>query len=86
MIKQDYFDRLVNHWPSAIVARSEVCRFTGGVISGKTLANLASQGEAVPEAIRIGNKIAYDSADLAAWLRKRSQDESLNPKTNTPRN
>lgn len=71
MSRTDYFGQLVVKWPSAWVARKEVARFTGGVISGKTLANLASKGELVPDAIRVGNKVAYDVVELADWLRQR---------------
>jgi predicted DNA-binding transcriptional regulator AlpA len=73
MAAPDQFERLVTHWPSALVARTEVARFTGGILSGKTLANLASRGEKVPPSIRIGQKIAYDATALAEWLRNRSE-------------
>ncbi len=70
MSKTDYFDQLAMKWPSAWVARKEVARFTGGVLSGKTLANLTSKGESVPVAIRVGNKVAYDVVELIDWLRQ----------------
>jgi len=72
MPTQDHFDALVDRWPSAWVARPEVARFSGGILSGKTLANLAARGETVPPVIRVGRKVAYDACELAAWLRQRS--------------
>lgn len=73
MSSKDNFDLLTDKWPSAWVARKEVVRFTGGVLSGKTLANLSSRGEPVPSSIRIGGKVAYNAVDLTNWLRNRSQ-------------
>lgn len=72
MPTQDHFDALVDRWPSAWVARPEVARFSGGILSGKTLANLAARGETVPPVIRIGKKVAYSACELADWLRQRS--------------
>lgn len=73
MNTQDHFSKLVDHWPSSMVARPEVARFSGGILSGKTLANLSSRGERVPTAIRVGRKVAYDTQELANWLRNRSK-------------
>ena len=38
------FKGLADRWPSAWVARTEVDRFTGGIVSEKYLANLDSKG------------------------------------------
>lgn len=73
MTTQNHFQKLVDHWPSSMVARTEVGRFSGGILSGKTLANMASRGEAVPAALRIGRKVAYDARELANWLQERSK-------------
>ena len=69
---QDQFEALVKRWPSAWVARSEVRRFSGGVIAGKTLANLASRGETVPPAFKVGKKVCYEAQELADYLRSRT--------------
>ncbi len=73
MTTQDQFQKLIDRWPSSMVARTEVNRFSGGILSGKTLANMASRGEAVPAALHIGRKVAYDARELADWLRMRSK-------------
>ena len=67
------FENLSKKWPSSIVARSEVRTFSGGILSGKTLANLASKGLPVPRAIRVGRKVAYSAEELAQWLGERSK-------------
>jgi hypothetical protein len=51
--------QMVNRWPSSLVARAEVKTFSGGVISGRYLANLDSAGEGPPGAFRVGGKVVY---------------------------
>lgn len=70
---RDRFDQLAERWPSAFVARAEVKQFTGGIMSGKTLANLAAKGETVPPAFRVGRKMAYEVRHLVDFLRRRSR-------------
>jgi len=72
-MRNDVFKQMVDKWPSAIVAPSEVKRFTGGLITGKTIRNLSSEGEPAPESLKIGTRRAFVAASLADWLRKRSQ-------------
>ena len=69
---KNIFESMLEKWPSALVAAPEVKRFTGGIISGKTLANMASRGEPVPDSVKIGNRKAYVAASLVDWLRTRS--------------
>lgn len=65
------FKDLADKWPSAIVARQETGRFSGGIINCKTMANLDSIGKGCPR-IRVGRKIAYPVAELVAWLEARA--------------
>jgi len=67
------FHDLEDRWPSSLVARTEVQRFTGGLISEKYLANLDSQGKGPAGRVRCGRKIAYPVASLVKWLASRSQ-------------
>lgn len=64
---------LAERWPSAWVARTEVDRFTGGVMSEKYLANLDSRGLGPKGRIRVGRKIAYPINALIEWLAGRSE-------------
>ena len=68
---KDIFQEMAERWPSAVVARVEVERFTGGMMSAKYLANLDSLGEG-PTRIRCGRKVGYPTTDLVAWLRARA--------------
>lgn len=69
----DIFDRMVEKWPSELVANSEVRAFTGGVITGKTLQNQAAKGEDVPPVFHIGKKAVREAAAIAAYLRRRAR-------------
>lgn len=64
---------LSKSWPSSIVARQHIERFTGGLISQKYMANLDSQGLGPEGRIRIGRKIAYPVKNLIAWLESRME-------------
>jgi hypothetical protein len=64
---------LVDRWPSAIVARAEVRKFSGGTLSGKYVANLDSAGEGPPGAFRIGGKVVYPVDKLAEWIESRAR-------------
>jgi hypothetical protein len=64
---------LSKKWPSAWVARQEVDRFTGGIISEKYIANLDSRGMGPKGRIRVGRKIAYPVDCLVTWLESRSE-------------
>ena len=54
-----------------IIARAEVGKLLGGVISSKRLANLDSEGKG-PKRMRIGRKVAYKTEDLLDWLAART--------------
>lgn len=67
---------LLAKWPSAIVARTEVKAFSGGLLNPRTLANLDSLGQG-PVRLRVGRKICYRAADLAAWIEQRTKPDSV---------
>ena len=69
---EEDFNLLKKSWPSTLVARSEVGRFTGGVISPRYCANLDSLGLGCKERIRIGRKVCYPVSAFVAWLEKKS--------------
>lgn len=69
----EHFSLMKKAWPSTLVARSEVARFSGGIISPPYIANLDSKGEGPAERIRVGRKIAYPVDALVNWLKGRSK-------------
>ena len=67
----DVYDQMAARWPSAIVSRKEVGKFSGGLLNPRTMANINSQGGG-PIKIKMGNKkVFYSVQDLIAWLRTR---------------
>ena len=67
------FNDLADKLPP-IIARSQVEKLLGGVISAKRLANLDSLGEGPKPRMRIGGrKIAYRTEDLLNWLASRAK-------------
>lgn len=66
------FQNMASQWPSPWVARTQVEKFSGGMISEKYLANLDSQGKGPGGRVRCGRKVVYPVAELISWLESRS--------------
>jgi hypothetical protein len=66
--------QMAANWPSPIVARTEIEKFTGGLISEKYQANLDSAGKGPEGRIRIGRKVAYPVNAYLTWLKERSEE------------
>ena len=65
------FRELVELWPSSLVSRRDIKKFSGGARSGKTYANMASIGVG-PKVYKIGRTSAYRTVDLAYDLQMES--------------
>ena len=52
------------------MARSEVKKFSGGLLTSGTMRNLDSLGEGPPKE-KFGKKICYDVRDLVEWMERR---------------
>jgi len=75
----DIYDELATRWPSPIVARKEVGRFSGGVLNPRSMANLDSLGEGVPGKFQAApRKIAYPVKELVKWMRDRAAKTKIN--------
>jgi len=70
-MQRDIFQEMAERWPSAVVARTEIDKFSGGLMSSKYVANLDSQGRG-PVRVVCGRKVGYPVRDLVQWLRERS--------------
>ena len=57
-----------NTWPAPVVARSEIGKFTGGLLGSRTMANLDSQRRGPEGRLRMGRKVAYLKSSLVEWL------------------
>lgn len=66
------FQKLARNWPSPIVSRTEIAKFSGGLLTPRTLANLDSLNEGPPRG-RCGRKVFYPVDELVKWLAARSE-------------
>ena len=68
--RSDILKTLADKWPSSIVARTEVERFSGGLINAKYISNLDSAGQG-PVRVKVGRKVVYPVDSLIIWLENR---------------
>jgi hypothetical protein len=68
---------LAASWPAPIVARREISKFTGGVVSAKYLANLDSAGKGPAGRLKIGRIVCYRVSDFVLWLQNRCKEKTL---------
>lgn len=59
-------------WKRPYVYRSEIEKFSRGIIGPGYLSNLDSIG-AGPKRMKLGGKVVYDVNDFIKWLEKRSE-------------
>ena len=71
-MEKSIFHEMAERWPSSMVSRTEIEKFTGGIISEKYIANLDSAGKGPKGRIRIGRKIAYNVDSVIRWLESRA--------------
>lgn len=50
------------------MARTDVPRLLGGIMSSKTLANADSKGIGPSGRFKLGRKVAYETSSLLSWL------------------
>ncbi len=68
------WDEMITGWPSAVVARSEIHNFTGGLITGRSVANSDSEGTGPDGRIELGNrKVGYPVRSFVQWLKSRAK-------------
>jgi len=72
----DIFDKMAEVWPSAVVARAEIKKFTGGALTGKSMANYDNLGIGPGQKIIIGRRVCYPKDILVKWLRERSYEKA----------
>lgn len=65
--EKEFSDAMMDKLPP-VIARHQVDRFLGGLISPYTIKNADLAGVGPDVAWRIGNKVAYKTESLVAWL------------------
>lgn len=68
---EQLIEEMEQRWPSPVVARKDIGRYTGGLISPKTAANLDSLGLGCPGKFCIGNNAGYPTSSMSIWLKSR---------------
>ena len=63
---------LADRWPSSLVSRQQVHNFSGGIITGKRMANLDSLGLGIADRLKIGRKTVYTVQSLIQFFEARS--------------
>lgn len=64
---------LADSWPSPYVAREEIERFTGGILTAKYAANLDAEGKGIKGRFRCGRKVVYPVASVVEFMEARSE-------------
>jgi hypothetical protein len=65
---------MAEKWPSTLVVRNEIGKFTGGILQPRTMANLDSVGKGPEGRFRFGRKVAYPVDSVIRFLRERQND------------
>jgi|WetSurMetagenome_2_1015567.scaffolds.fasta_scaffold1593722_1 hypothetical protein len=76
-MKNIYLQELAGKWPSSIVARTEIRKFSGGILTERYCANLDSKNIGIKGRIRIGRKVAYPVNAIIEFLENRTQEINL---------
>lgn len=70
-MSENIFQRMKERWSSELVSRQEAFKFSGGVVSAKTLANADSMGKGPKQRMKFGRVVAYPVDALCEWLESR---------------
>ena len=73
MNKAICFEDMAKAWGCPYVAREELKRFTGGLLSPRYAANLDAQRKGIEGRIRCGRKVLYPALSVCKFLEGRAQ-------------
>ena len=65
--------KMAERWPSSVVARTEIEKFSGGLLKERYLANLDCLGQGPKGRFRVGRKIGYPVHSVIEFLESRTQ-------------
>lgn len=55
-------------WPSTVVARNQIEKFTGGIYTARTMINKDYKGEGPRGSFHLGRQVVYPVDSLCDWL------------------
>jgi hypothetical protein len=67
------FEDMAKAWGCPYVAREELKRFSGGLLSPRYAANLDAQRKGIEGRIRCGRKVLYPALSVVKFLESRSR-------------
>ncbi len=73
---KETFEELGLNWPSSIVARTELSKFSGGLLKRITQSSRDSRGTGCPK-IKVGRNVCYRKQDLIEWLIKKAENDNF---------
>ena len=65
------FTQIIKNNPSGYILRTNLSEKTGGLLHGRTMANLDSQKIGIPGKISIGRKVAYPVQSVVEYLQSK---------------
>ena len=65
------FTQIIKNNPSGYILRTNLSEKTGGLLHGRTMANLDSQNIGIPGKISIGRKVAYPVQSVVEYLQSK---------------
>jgi len=67
-VQKKFSHKLWELYPTGLIPRSQIGSATSGLLSPKSMANKASQGNFPAGTVKICGKVAYDVDELVEWL------------------
>ena len=65
------FSQIIKNNPSGYILRTNLYEKTGGLLHGRTMANLDSLGQGISDRISIGRKVAYPVESVVKYLQSK---------------
>ena len=65
------FTQIIKNNPSGYILRTKLSEKTGGLLHGRTMANLDSLGGGIQGRISIGRKVAYPTESVVKYLQSK---------------
>lgn len=66
-------EELANSWPSILVARSEIGKFTRSLYKTSSFNTFDGAKKGIKRKIKINTKIAYLKSDVIEWLKSKTR-------------
>ena len=72
------FTQIIKNNQSGYILRTNLTKATGGLLHGRTMANLDSQNIGIPGRITLGRKVAYPVESVVKYLQSKVTVDSSN--------